>query len=124
MHMQNFRRRPDLDWFCLASIGPRLGPLAFTVTARLRCFLALLLRRATRSSLEHGRSQRGHVLLGAGHHKTSLHFLLQFLLHFCFFCTLSPALPLYLLFCVSLSVFAVGLFFGFCSREQLFFMSI
>ena len=61
MHMQNFRRRPDLDWFCLASIGPRLGPLAFTVTARLRCFLALLLRRATRSSLEHGRSRRGHV---------------------------------------------------------------
>eukprot|EP00964_Phaeocystis_antarctica_P063199 scaffold37918_cov54-Phaeocystis_antarctica.AAC.5 len=29
--------------------------------------LALLLRRATRSSLEHGRSQGGHVLLGAGH---------------------------------------------------------
>jgi len=115
MHMQNFRRRPDLDWFCLASIGPRLGPLAFTVTARLRCFLALLLRRATRSSLEHGRSQRGHVLLGAGHHKTSLHFLLQFLLHFCFFLYTPAPPPLYpsICFFVCLSQFLQWAFFWF-----------
>ena len=110
MHMQNFRRRPDLDWFCLASIGPRLGPLAFTVTARLRCFLALLLRRATRSSLEHGRSQRGHVLLGAGHHKTSLHFLLQFSLH---------SLLLFSVW-LSLSVFSVGFLLAFVRVSSCF----
>ena len=39
----------------LAIGGPRLGPLAYTVAARQ---LALLGRRATQSSLEHGRSRR------------------------------------------------------------------
>jgi hypothetical protein len=44
------------------AIGPRLGLLAVAVAAHL---LALLRRRASLSSLEHGRSRRGRVLLCA-----------------------------------------------------------
>ena len=52
------------------TIRRSLGPLASTVAARQ---LALLGRRATQPSLEHGRSRRGHDVLSAGH-RLELHF--------------------------------------------------
>ena len=69
------------------AIGPRLRTPRCRCPCRCTLLLALLLRRVALSSLEHGRSRRGHVLLGVHVAETSA---CTFCLHFPLFPTLPP----------------------------------
>ena len=66
--------------------------------------LALLGRRATQSSLEHGRSRRGHAVLSAGH-RLELHFFRSLSLFQALF---PPSLPLSSLFFYTIFFLYVG----------------
>ena len=75
---QPLSSRPSQSWCSATPSRSRTPRFRFRCT---RLLLAPLLRRAALSSLEHGRSRRGHVLLGAHVGETSA---CTFRLHFFF----------------------------------------